>query len=114
VEYYTNGRTGQQLSLYYQLYLDYQENNERLDIINAVKQLNIPLFICHGSNDEAVKVSSAYKIHEAVKDSLLFIVTSDHVFGRKHPWLQKELPQPMQEVVDETIRFFKSNVKNES
>ena len=113
VEYYTNSRTGQQLPLYYQLYQDYQANAERLDIVKSVQQLHIPLFICHGSIDEAVHVSSAHKIHDAAKDAGLFIVESDHVFGRKHPWLKKELPSPMQEVVDETIGFFKKIVKNE-
>jgi dienelactone hydrolase len=108
VEYYTNSRTHQQLPLYYQLYLDYQDNHERLNIIKAAQQLNIPLLVCHGSNDEAVPVSSAYKINEAAKESKLFIVASDHVFGRKHPWFPKELPPPMQEVIDETIMFFKS------
>ncbi|MFN2439909.1 MAG: alpha/beta hydrolase family protein [Chitinophagaceae bacterium] len=107
VEHYTNSRTGQQLPLYYQLYQDYQANQQRLDIIKSVQQLNIPLLICHGSNDEAVHVSSAYKIHEAAKDSKLFITASDHVFGRKHPWLEKDLPSAMQQVVDETISFFK-------
>ena len=108
VEYYTNSRTGQQLPLYYQLYEDYVDNHERLDILKGVQQLNISLLICHGSNDEAVPVSYAHNLHEAAKGSSLFIVQSDHVFGRKHPWLQKELPLPMQEVIDETIRFFKS------
>ncbi len=109
VEYYTNSRTGQQLPLYYQLYQDFQNNHERLNIIQAVQQLNIPLLICHGSNDEAVHISSAHKIHEAAKGSRLFIIASDHVFGRKHPWPQKEMPKPMQEVINETIMFIKEN-----
>jgi dienelactone hydrolase len=107
VEHYTNSRTGQQLPLYYQLYQDYQHNHERLDIIKAVRQLNIPLLICHGTNDEAVPVTSAQKIHKAAKESRLFTIASDHVFGRKHPCLQKDLPSPMQEVIDQTIGFFK-------
>ncbi len=107
VDYYINSRTGQQLPLYYQLYLDFQDNHERLNILKAIQQLTKPLLICHGSNDEAVHISSAYKIHEASKGSKLLIVSSDHVFGRKHPWPQKEMPPSMQEVINETIRFLK-------
>jgi len=107
VDYYTNSRTGQQLPLFYQLYQDFQDNLERLNIMHAVQKLNIPLLICHGSNDEAVQVSSAHTIHEMAKNSRLFLVASDHVFGRKHPWPQNEMPPPMQEVINETISFFK-------
>ena len=60
VEYYTNSRTKQQMPLYYQLYEDYQNNSERLNIIKAVQRLYIPLLICHGIKDEAVAVENAY------------------------------------------------------
>jgi dipeptidyl aminopeptidase/acylaminoacyl peptidase len=107
VEYYTNSRTKQQMPLYYQLYEDFQKNKERLDVLAAVNRLNIPLLICHGTADEAVPVENAYKLKEAAKNAELFLVDSDHVFGRKHPWTSEKLPQPMQTVVNETIDFFK-------
>ncbi|MFN2458217.1 MAG: alpha/beta hydrolase family protein, partial [Chitinophagaceae bacterium] len=95
VEYYTNSRTKQQLPLYYQLYQDYEQNKRRLNVLQSVQRLNIPLLICHGTGDDAVPVASAYALHAACKSSELFLVESDHVFGRKHPWNDKELPQPM-------------------
>jgi uncharacterized protein len=107
VDYYTNSRTKQQMPLYYQLFEDYTANRERLDILAAVKRLEIPLLICHGTADEAVPVANAYKIREAAKHAELFTVDSDHVFGRRHPWSGNSLPQPMQGVVDKTIAFFK-------
>jgi len=109
VEYYTNSRTKQQLPLYYQLYEDYEKNKERLDIMAAVKRLSIPILICHGTIDEAVPVSSAYALHHANDRSELFLLEADHVFGRKHPWTQDELPAAMQSVVTKTIEFFKAN-----
>lgn len=108
VEYYTNSRTKQQLPLYYQLYEDYQVNRERLDIIGAVRRLTIPLLICHGTNDEAVPVSNAYDLKEAAQNAELFLVPTDHVFGRKHPWTAAQLPEAAQAVVDKTIAFFQS------
>ena len=106
VEYYTNSRTKQQMPLYYQLYEDYQANPERLNIVAAVQRLTIPLLICHGTADEAVGVENAYKLREAAADAELFLVESDHVFGRRHPWTGTELPAPMQAVVNRTISFF--------
>ena len=109
VDYYINSRTGQQLPLYYQLYENYQQNKERLDIIEAVNGLSIPLLICHGTKDEAVPIEKAYDLHAAAKNGNLFIVESDHVFGRKHPWAHHDLPVPMQQVVNETIHFFRQH-----
>jgi dienelactone hydrolase len=106
VDYYTNSRTGQQMPLYYQLYEDYVANKDRLDVIKAVTQLQVPLLICHGTADEAVPVANAYKLKEAAQKAELFLVESDHVFGRKHPWLAETLPQQMQAVIDKTIHFF--------
>ncbi|WP_121353620.1 alpha/beta hydrolase family protein [Flavisolibacter nicotianae] len=110
VEHYTNSRTGQQMPLYYQLYEDYQANKERLDIGKAVQGLTIPVLICHGTRDEAVPVENAYKLKEAAKQGDLFLVDSDHVFGRKHPWTSDELPAPMQQVVEKTIQFFREKI----
>lgn len=108
VDHYTNSRTKQQMPLYYQLFEDYQANSERLDILAAVRRLTLPLLICHGTADEAVPVAQAYRIKEAATNAELFIVDSDHVFGRRHPWNSNELPQPMQRVVDKTIQFFQT------
>ena len=111
MDYYTNSRTKQQLPLYYQLYQDYQANRERLDIISAVEGLNIPLLICHGTGDEAVPVANAYQLKEAAPHAELFLLPSDHVFGRNHPWPEAQLPEAMQAVVDKTIDFFQSVTK---
>ena len=108
VEHYTNSRTKQQMPLYYQLYEDYQQNKERLDIMKAIRQIEIPILICHGTQDEAVAVEKAYQLNAAAKKGELFIAESDHVFGRRHPWPESHLPQPMQDVVDKTIAFFQN------
>jgi fermentation-respiration switch protein FrsA (DUF1100 family) len=70
--------------------------------------LTIPLLICHGTDDEAVPVAQAYRIKEAVANAELFLVESDHVFGRRHPWNSNDLPQPMHRDVDKTIQFFQT------
>ena len=108
VQYYTNGRTGQQMPMYYQLYEDYVENQDRLDIEAAIKSLDIPILICHGTEDPAVPIQNAYALQRWQPAAKLFTVESDHVFGRKHPWTENEIPEPMQAVVNASIEFLKN------
>lgn len=105
VQYYTNTRTNQQMPLYYQLYEDFQNNRSKLDIKAAIKKLQIPILICHGSLDIAVPVEKAYQLKECQPSAELFIVESNHVFDRKHPWIMNYLPEAMESIVLKTIDF---------
>ncbi len=106
VGYIANSRTKQQMPLYFQLYEDYQNHKNRLNILDAVRRLKVPILICHGIHDEAVPVAKARELNQASHNSELFLVDSDHVFGRKHPWTKPVLPDAMQQVVNKTIVFF--------
>ncbi len=110
VAYYLNSRTRQDMPLYYQLHEDFIENQNRLDIQNAIKALQIPVLVCHGTRDNSVPIDNAYRLKEWQPNLILFTVESDHVFGRSHPWLEENLPQPMQAVVDQSLLFFKQLV----
>ena len=105
VEYYINGRTKQNMPLYYQLHQDYLNNATLLNIETAMRSLTIPILICHGTLDTAVPIEKAHDLHDWQPSSLLFTVDSDHVFGRTHPWNSDKLPEVMQTVINETIRF---------
>jgi dienelactone hydrolase len=105
VQYYTNTRTNQQMPLYYQLYEDFKNNSSRLDIEKAIKKLDILILICHGSLDIAVPVEKAYELKEWQPSAELYIVESNHVFDRKHPWIMNFLPAAMEAVVSKTIDF---------
>jgi len=107
VDYYTNTRTNQQMPLYYQLYEDYEKHASRLDIEKAIKQLRIPLLVCHGAHDISVPLENACQLKEWQPAAALFIVESNHVFDRKHPWILTTLPAAMEEVLQETIAFLK-------
>ena len=106
VRYYLNSRTAQQMPLYYQLYEDYIQHQKRLDIKTAISGLQIPILICHGTNDAAVPIEKANDLHSFQPNAKLFTVDSDHVFGRKHPWPDKTLPAAMQTVLEKTLQFF--------
>jgi hypothetical protein len=53
-------------------------------------------------------VEKAYDLKNWQPSAQLFIVESDHVFGRKHPWISEQLPPAMKTVMQESIRFLKS------
>ncbi len=107
VAYYENGRTKQNMPLYYQLYEDFQQNRERLDIPKAISSLTIPILICHGTLDTSVPMESAIKLWKSQPKAELFTVEGDHVFNRKHPWEKEDLPFAMQLVVDKCLQFLK-------
>lgn len=109
VQYLLNGRTQQEMPLNYQLYENYMANQERLDIERAIRSLNIPILICHGRQDNVVPVETAIQLSEWQPNAELFISSGDHVFDRRHPWTEKELPMNMQTVVDKTIDFLKGD-----
>lgn len=105
VQYYANSRTRQEMPLYYQLFEDYMKHQDDLNIESAIKQLDIPILICHGTQDPAVPVENAYKMQRWQPKAKLFTVESDHVFGRTHPWVGHELPHAMEEVVKAGLTF---------
>ena len=59
VKFVENGRTKQQMPLYFQFYEDFKKNENRLTIKRAVSNLKIPHLIIHGSGDTAVSIEEA-------------------------------------------------------
>lgn len=105
VKYVVNGRTKQQMPHFYQFYKNFKENESRLNIQNAVKNLQIPLLIIHGDHDTSIDIEEAHQIHSWQPNSTLEIIKdADHVFNVSHPWhknkLSKELSQTTQLCID--------------
>lgn len=110
VSYITNTRTGQQLPHHYQFYTNFKENEERLTIERAVKKLEIPHLIVHGSNDTSVPISDSGKLFEwSPYPDLLLVESADHVYGVSHPWEEEELPKEFIYVIDRTLTFLKTD-----
>ncbi len=106
--YTFNSRTQQNMPLKYQIYENYIENTERLNIPKASANIDIPWLIVHGTNDTSVPFSCAEQLNEWNKLSELFKVENgDHTFGGKHPWNEEILPDDAKIVVKKTIDFFK-------
>lgn len=109
-QHYVNSRTKQHMPLSYQLYDDYINHQDQLDILRAASDIDIPWLICHGTKDLTVPTREAFKLKETNPASNLFLVMSDHTFGKKHPWPDIHQPSPMQKVLNENIFFFKQHL----
>lgn len=109
VQYVYNGRTEQNMPLYYQLVEDFQKNESRLNIPKAVKRINVPLLIAHGTEDTTLDVSMAKEITTWNEKAELWVVEeANHVFGGNHPYDQSELPEHSKILVERTLKFLKS------
>jgi len=108
VTYITNGRTQQQMPHYFQFYTNFIENEDRLTIKRAVKNLTIPYLIIHGDEDPTVPLFEAKKLQEwHPKSSLKIIKGTNHVFGAQHPWESENIPKDLSRVIDFSVDFLK-------
>lgn len=109
VKYILNGRTKQEMPIKYQIAEDLEKNSDRLDISNAISNMDKPLLIVHGTADEAVNVNDAEKIHKRAKNADLYIIdNANHVFGASHPFEGRQLPEHAQLALNRTLNFFDS------
>ena len=109
VKYVLNGRTKQQMPHYFQFYENYKSNKTRLNIELAVKNLEIPFLIIHGTNDTSISFDEAKLLHDwNLKSEISDIKDANHTFGGKHPWTKNHLPKHLQKVTTQSLDFIKS------
>jgi len=109
VSYITNARTHQPMPHYYQFYTNFKSNEDRLNIKNAVEQLNIPFLIIHGSDDETVPLQEAKNMLSWNPNNKLEIIeNANHSFDSVQPWQSDSLPEDMDIVAQKTIDFLNS------
>jgi len=110
VQYVYNGRTKQNMPLYFQLYEDQQSHAEYLSIKKALKKRSdLDLLIVHGTADPAVPAAAAQQLHQWYPSSVLHLIEgADHVFGGSHPYKKDQLPNHSQELVTKSIQFFRN------
>lgn len=112
VYYIYNGRTKQEMPLYYQFYEDFITNKNRLNVPHAAGKIQIPFLIIHGTGDEAVPCEDALSLHGSNSQSkLLLIEKAGHTFGARHPFDESELPKDAMEVVNASIGFLLDKIR---
>ncbi len=104
-----NGRTGQDMPMYFSFYQDYLDHFQELSIPLRALQVKCPSLIIHGRKDEAVPYGDALDLNKWITgSSLLLLNGANHTFGAKHPWEEAELPSDLAEVVKASIAFIHS------
>ena len=108
VYYVVNGRTQQEMPHYFQFYEDFVQNEGRLTIEKATRNLAIPHLIIHGNQDTSVSIQEAENLKRWNPNATYEVIEgADHVFNVKHPWTEDDLSAEMQFMVDRSIAFLK-------
>lgn len=106
VKYVKNGRTKQMMPHNYQFYQDFIDNQERLNIENAVKRLEIPYLIIHGDADTSVSLKEGKSLKSWYpRAELAIIPEGDHVFGAREPWREQGLTPALEKVLEKSFEF---------
>ena len=108
VAYIYNGRTKQNMPMYFQLYENCIKFAKRLNIQNAVSKMSIPHLLVHGSDDPTVLLSESMDIKSWNINTHLHVIDgASHVLGGFHPYDLEKFPKDLQEAIDVTIKFLK-------
>lgn len=106
-----NGRTGQEMPLYYSLYEDYLAAGDRLRTSIIAPRMAKPWLIQHGTADPAVPDSAARHLAALnARTELHLIEGADHVFGASHPYESEELPVHSRELLDRCFAFLEEHM----
>ena len=109
VVYTYNGRTKQQMPMYYQFLEDYYANKKELSIAVAAQKLLKPTLIIHGDFDQTVNIQEGIKLHQWIKTSKLCVIEgADHVFNVKHPFNSEDsFSEELIIALEKTLEFLK-------
>ena len=106
VAYIYNGRTKQNMPMYFQFYENCIKFAKRLNIQNAVSKMSIPHLLVHGNDDPTVLLSEAVNIKSwNPKIHLHVIDGANHVLGGFHPYDLEKFPNDLQAAIDVTVKF---------
>ena len=105
IRYIQNSRTQQKLPQNFSLYTDFIKNQEKLNLERACKKLEIAVSIFHGEQDNSVDPSEGVLLAGWTTTEISMIKDTDHVFGSKHPWVENELPEKLDELCNKTHAF---------
>lgn len=106
-----NSRTGQIMKMNSSFLKDIELNSSRLNIMQAIGRLNIPVLLIHGKEDLAVKYTEALELFESSEKSgteLYIIENTGHTFGIEHPF--KGTTEPFENVIKKITEFLNKDL----
>lgn len=106
VGYVKNARTNQKMPHYISFYKDFIQNKERLNIKEAVKNLKANHLLIHGTDDVVVKPQESKNIVDWNPScKVIWVENMNHALGSSQPYLEKEMPKDLKQVVQKSIEF---------
>jgi pimeloyl-ACP methyl ester carboxylesterase len=84
-----------------------ERNHDRLDVLRAIRSVNIPVLFVHGRDDKRVKLAEAQALWRCANPHLSrlhIIEAAGHTFRTQHPVAKPS--EPLLEAVNETVRWF--------
>ena len=101
-----NARTKQDMPLERNVLDDMRANRERLDVLASAASLRIPVTVVHGTADESVPFSDAWRIADTVGDlaRLVGVDGGTHTFQAGHPFAGTT-PE-LEEAIDASVELF--------
>lgn len=108
VIYVLNGRTKQEMPHYYQFYLNFKKNENRLNIKSAIQKLSKPQLIISGEEDTVVHPVEGENMYSWNSKSKWIVMDGmNHTLGSKHPWNEDVLPIYLKNAIQTSIDFIK-------
>jgi dienelactone hydrolase len=108
-----NSRTGQVLHLGMGMLTDIEKNVKKsLHVADAAKNLEKPLLLLHGSNDESVpyyEVETLNIYADPALTQMKLLPGTGHTFGAKHPF--EGSTESLDLVLDHTLKFFQEKLR---
>ncbi|MFT6166861.1 MAG: dienelactone hydrolase [Vicingaceae bacterium] len=109
VYYVKNGRTHQDMPMNYHFVETLMNFKDELNIQRSVQNLEKPLLVVHGANDETVALENADRIKSWKKEVQLAVIKEcNHTFNGHHPWNDTELPKVTIEALALSLAFLKA------
>lgn len=101
-----NGRTKQDMPHDFSQYLDYEHNQQRLDIAAAASLIRVPVIHIHGEVDTSVQLEEGKKLASWTNTELHIVSNAQHTFNASHPWKSTKMPEELLKVCKLTMNFF--------
>lgn len=109
VYFIRNGRTNQDMPMKYDFIENLLNAKDQLNIQQAVQNLEKPLLVVHGEDDETVLLENAERIVSWKKGTELRVIKGGgHTFNGKHPWTELHLPKATLDAVEQSVKFLKT------
>lgn len=106
VKYIYNGRTNQNMPIYFQLSEDIEKNKESFNISNILKSYNKPIFILHPQDDTTIPVEELNIAKEANNPLIKIAINKgNHTLDGHHPYCNCKLPEATIRACDKTLNF---------